>query len=425
MRLQPLTPKQAATIRLSRDARIAVWEGAVRSGKTVVSLLAWAEFIATAPEGPLLMAGRTVDTLRRNAIDPLIDLLGTGAVKVVWGSGTATILGRQVHLVGADNASSETRIRGLTLAGAYVDEATIIGGPQGKEWWQMLLTRMSVKGAKVFATTNPGSPSHWLLEDYLNRAELTVTADGRVERLEEEAALGVHRYRFVIDDNRTLDPDYVAGIKASLSGMFYKRFIEGLWVAAEGAVYPMLDLTPGGPHIKRIAPVSLRRMTLGIDHGTTNPTHAVLCGLDEEGVVWVMGEHRQTDPTLTVEQQAKALLEWLPGVLSPDVDASTVTIVADPAAKAFRNEWHAQARRWPRQADNAVLPGISDVATLLGTNRLRFAEGTTPELLRELSGYSWDPRAQQRGLDAPLKKDDHGCDALRYAVRHLAPAWRR
>ena len=144
MNLEPLTPKQAATLRLSREARIAVWEGAVRSGKTIVSLLAWAEFIATAPEGPLLMAGRTVDTLRRNAIDPLTDLLGTGAVKVVWGSGSATILGRQVHLVGADNASSETRIRGLTLAGAYVDELTIIGGPQGQEWWQMLLTRMSV-----------------------------------------------------------------------------------------------------------------------------------------------------------------------------------------------------------------------------------------------------------------------------------------
>ena len=264
-----------------------------------------------------------------------------------------------------------------------------------------------------------------MLEEYLNRAEVTVTADGRVERNTEETKLGVHRYRFIIDDNKTLNADYVAGIKASLSGMFYKRFIEGLWVAAEGAVYPMLDLTPEGPHIKRIAPASLRRITLGIDHGTTNPTHAVLCGLDEEGVVWAIGEHRQTDSTLTVEQQVRAIQDWLPAVLPGDLEAKSVTIVVDPAAKAFRNEWHAQARRWPRQADNSVLPGISDVATLLGTNRLCFAEGATPDLLRELSGYSWDPKAQQRGLDAPVKKDDHGPDALRYAVRHLAPAWRR
>jgi hypothetical protein len=447
MELTALTAKQAATVRLSRQSRIAVWEGAVRSGKTIVSLIAWADFLMTAPPGPLLMAGRTTDTLRRNCVDPLTDLLGAENVRVTWGDGRATILGRQVHLVGADNTAAETRIRGLTLAGAYVDELTIIGGPNGRQWWQMLQTRMSVAGARVIATTNPGSPSHWLLEDYLTRAEVTVTADGRVER-DPTAPDGmrVHRYRFVIDDNVTLPAEYVAAVKASLQGLFYKRFIDGLWVAAEGAVYPMLDVTPGGPHVAALADVPvLHRRIIGIDHGTTNPTHAVALGVDAAGVVWVTGEYRLTDPMLTPSQQAERVSAWVAGHVAPLTDADwdrmgpservlaadrasrglplpgveETVVVVDPAARGFRNAWHGVTGRWPRAADNAVLPGISEVASLLGAGRLRFVDGACPVLLRELSGYAWDAGAQARGVDAPVKKDDHGPDALRYAVRGL------
>lgn len=444
MDLAPLTPKQAATVRLAKESRIAIWEGAVRSGKTIVSLIAWADFLLQAPNGPLLMAGRTQDTLRRNVIDPLTDLLGTDNVKVTWGDGRGVILGKQIHLVGADNQSSESRIRGLTLAGAYVDELTIIGGPNGREWWQMLLTRMSVKGSRILATTNPGSPSHWLLENYLSKAELTITPEGTVERYEEAPqGLRVHRYRFTIDDNQTLPYEYVESIKASLSGLFYKRFIDGLWVAAEGAVYPMLDnashVFPKAPELK-----SLRHLTVGIDHGSTNPTHAVLCGVDGEGVLWAVQELRLTDPLLTPEQQAARLWEWIQGIpVADDEDYDSldeaekrvaveralmglpisliddVNVVIDPAAKGFRNAWHHVTGRYPKAADNSVLPGITDVSSLLGQNRLRFVEGATPHLFRELSGYVWDPRAQERGIDQPLKKDDHGPDALRYAVRYL------
>ena len=440
MDLAPLTPKQAASVRLSRQSRIAIWEGAVRSGKTIVSLIAWVDFILNSPPGLLLMAGRTTDTLRRNVVDPLTDLLGADQVKPVWGDGRATILGREVALVGADNQAAVSRIQGLTLAGAYVDELTIIGGPRGEEWWRMLLTRMSVAGARVIATTNPGSPSHWLLDAYLANACVTITAEGVVERSEAApAGLGLHRYRFVIDDNSTLPAEYIAAVKASMSGLFYKRFIEGLWVAAEGAVYPMLDLTPGGPHVAAAGDVvpTLHRRVIGIDHGTTNATHAVACGLDRDGVVWVFGECRLTDATLTPHQQAERLWAWVQGLprFEPPLEALTqaeavarafgqmpgddLAVVIDPSAKAFRNTWRAVAGRWPRGADNSVLAGISDVSTLLGQNRLRFVDGACPHLLRELAGYAWDPAAQARGLDAPVKKDDHGPDALRYAVRAL------
>lgn len=413
MEFAGLTPKQAATIRLARDSRIAVWEGAVRSGKTVTSLLAWVDFILNAPPGPLLMAGRTIDTLIRNVVDPLIDLVGTDQVKVVKGDGKATILGRKVHLVGADNMASESRIRGLTLAGAYVDELTILGGPSGQEWWSMLLTRMSVEGARVLGTTNPGPPTHWLLTDYLDQAALTVTQDGTVDRnVDAPPGLNLHRYRFTIDDNVTLPAEYVKAVKASLSGMFYKRFIDGLWVAAEGAVYPMLDMQA----VQGTPPEHLTRHVIGIDHGTTNPTHAVLVCVEAVPgglpVAWVTGECRLTDSSLTPVQQAEQVWAWAVGQGVP----ADVTVVLDPAAAGFRNSWHQVTGRWPWQADNAVTKGISVVSSLLGQDRLRFAQDAAPHVLRELSGYTWDPKAQQRGEDKPLKVNDHGPDALRYAV---------
>ncbi len=76
-----------------------------------------------------------------------------------------------------------------------------------------------------------------------------------------------------------------------------------------------------------------------------------------------------------------------------------------------------------RGADNAVLDGIRSVASLLAAGRLVIHE-SCEALIRELEGYAWDPKASERGLDAPLKEDDHGPDALRYAVMAMRRYWR-
>ena len=49
---------------------------------------------------------------------------------------------------------------------------------------------------------------------------------------------------------------------------------------------------------------------------------------------------------------------------------------------------------------------------------------TCTELIREIPGYIWDPKAAERGVDAPVKVDDHFCDALRYAVHSSSFIWR-
>ena len=137
-------------------ARINIWSGAVRSGKTISSLLRWLTYVATAPRGgALLVTGKTFDTVSRNVFGPLQDpaIFGDVAqhVKYTRGASTATILGRQVEVITANDAKAEGRLRGLTAAGAYVDELTLIP----EDFFTQLLARLSVPGAKVFCTTNP------------------------------------------------------------------------------------------------------------------------------------------------------------------------------------------------------------------------------------------------------------------------------
>ncbi|MEV0444773.1 terminase family protein, partial [Streptomyces spectabilis] len=173
----PISRKQARTVGQA-TARLNLWHGSVRSGKTVASLLAFAIAVAEAgPSGLLIICGRSLQTIERNCLEPLQDpaLFGPLArhVRHTRGATTATILGRTVHLIGAADARAEGRLRGLTAQLAYVDEATLL--PEG--FWTQLLARLSVPGARAYATTNPDSPRHWLKTGYLDRAhELNLRA---------------------------------------------------------------------------------------------------------------------------------------------------------------------------------------------------------------------------------------------------------
>lgn len=97
----PLSQKQVRSIAESTDpnATIMCWSGAIRSGKTIASLLRWLMYVANAPEGgQLVMAGKTAMTVSRNLFAPLKDasIFGPLANEVHYTSGapTATILGK-------------------------------------------------------------------------------------------------------------------------------------------------------------------------------------------------------------------------------------------------------------------------------------------------------------------------------------------
>ncbi|GAA4871734.1 phage terminase large subunit [Saccharopolyspora cebuensis] len=208
----PLSACQLESLRGSTSC-VSIWSGAIRSGKTIASLLRWQIYVANAPRGgQLVVVGRTRDSAARNVFAPLQgpSLFGHLADQVHYTSGapTATILGRTVYVLGASDSKAEKVLRGLTCAGAYVDEATVVA----EDFWTQLLGRMSVPGAQLFATTNPDSPAHWLKRKYLDR--LDSLPDWR-------------SFAFTLDENPALSTEYKASIKAEFTGLWYRASSAG------------------------------------------------------------------------------------------------------------------------------------------------------------------------------------------------------
>lgn len=253
-----LSPKQVWSIATS-NKRLNLWDGSIRSGKTIASLIRWAMFVSSAPRGgELVVAGRTRDSIARNVFGPLQDPAYMGSIarviKYTPGAPTATMFGRTIHVVGFSDIRSENVIRGLTLSGAYVDEITL----SQESFFTQLVGRMSVVGAMLFGTTNPDAPKHWFKTKWLDRAD----------------ELGYAHFHFRLEDNTILcrdNPEYVAQVKMEYTGLWYLRFIEGKWVQADGAVYDTWDETQHVvPHDQ--LPEIQHVLCVALDFGDLHPT---------------------------------------------------------------------------------------------------------------------------------------------------------
>lgn len=253
-----LNPKQIDFI-LNEDKRINLLSGSVRSGKTYISLLKWAIFVGSMPiDSEFLMVGKTVTSLKRNCLGLLETLVGSNFTYSL-SQKTGTLFGRKIWLEGANDDRAESKIRGMTLAGAYVDELTQI--PIG--FYEMLLSRLSIKNAKFYATTNPDTPNHWVKINIIDNEEI----DKQV-------------WNFTLDDNEILkreNQEYFDNLKTeyqSMGGVFYERFILGLWVLAEGLIYKQFannsELFIKDKPIDQFGkPINFMIISIGIDYGAT------------------------------------------------------------------------------------------------------------------------------------------------------------
>jgi PBSX family phage terminase large subunit len=409
----PLSRKQAVSIvEAMGTPQIALWTGAVAAGKTIASLLAFLIAVAEAPDsGLIVMVGWTLQSIERNLLDPLQDerLFGefAGQVHHTTGSTVATILDRTVHLIGAADSRAEARIRGSSIALGYIDEVTLIP----ESFWVMMLSRLRVPNARLFGTSNPANPSHWLRRDYILRA----------------GEVGMRHWHFTLDDNPGLAPGFVDRLKRQYTGLFYKRFIEGRWIAAEGVVYDMWD---PDLHVVDIMPPMARWIGLGVDHGTVAPFAALLLGLGVNNKLYLAAEwrydSRQAHQQLTDSQYSERLRNWLLTVPIPASQLRGVRpefVVVDPAAAGFRRQLHVDGMS-PVLADNSVLPGIMLMSSLLGRGDLLVHRSCTG-WIDEVGGYSWDDRAAQMGEDKPVKADDHSLDASRYITVTSKALWQQ
>lgn len=404
--IRTLSPHQVQTLKES-NGRVNLWEGAIRSGKTIASIFRWMYFINAmrGHSGDLVMAGRTRDSVWRNVIGPMQDpnIFGDAAREVLgnYGSSYIKFLGRRIYIMGASDVKAETVLRGLTVLGAYVDEITVIP----ETFFAQLLGRMSPPGARMFGTTNPDGPKHWLKTKYLDRM-----SKGELD--------GWRRFHFNLnrEDNPSLTEDYIASIKSESTGLWYKRFVEGLWVQAEGAIYSMWDdrMIVDEHEIPTID----RYVSMGIDYGTTNATRGELIGLATKPVPRLYVVDEWAPGRLTDAKFSYSLRQWL----SERSAQAPEWIFVDPAAASFKLQLFNDGISNLANGVNDVLDGIRTVASLLSAGRL-YVSSRCKNLLDEIPGYVWDPKAGERGVEQPVKQDDHALDALRYAIHSSQFMW--
>lgn len=254
------TAKQKELVRALKQGklkRLNILEGSVRSGKTWISLIVWALWVATRPKDYLyMMCAKSLQTLKRNCLLPLQELVGKNNFSFSTSTKEGVLFGRKIMLEGANDARSESKIRGSTLGGAYCDELTLFP----KDFFAMLLSRLSEPGAKLIATTNPDVPTHWLLTEYLKNENLSG---------------GLFRMFFHIDDNTTLDTDYVESLKKEYTGVYYDRFIKGDWVVANGAIYKVFSDSPTSFYASELSHFDY--INIGLDFGGNGSKHALVC----------------------------------------------------------------------------------------------------------------------------------------------------
>ena len=384
-----LYPKQKTIIN-ECNSRINLLEGSVRSGKTHGSYEWWVRYLLhNAPDGDLLMTGKTLKALERNVLLPMKDYI---PIEYSLHKKQANILGKRVHIEGANDIQSEGKIRGMTIAGHYGDEVTL----WPESYFIQGLARQSVEGAMFIGTTNPDSPNHWLKKNWI------------------DADKGVHVGKLFIDDNPHLSKSYVDSLKKEYTGLWYRRYINGEWCLAEGLVYDMFD---PDLHVVDELP-KMQRYFIGVDYGTNNPTVFLLIGQAESGAFYAVKEYYHDGGNTrqkTDSEYAADLKEFLP--------KNYQNVCIDPSAKSFILACRRIGVLNIRQANNKVIDGIRSVSSLL-QNNLLFYHKSCKNLIQEKQSYSWDIKAQAKGEDKPNKEHDHAADAIRYALHTNISAWK-
>lgn len=392
------SPKQARAL-LEPPKRWNFLVGAARSGKTYVQYDILPIRARRLPKGNAFLIGKTLGTLTKNVIRPMQERFGTSQVSDIRNRGGANEIwafGRRFYVVGAQDESSLKYIQGVGMVYANCDEMALYP----KTFVEMLKSRLSEPGACCDATFNPEGPRHFIKTDFIDRAE----------------EIDLRYIHFTLDDNPYLDPSFVSALKSEYKGVWYKRLILGLWVAAEGAIYDMFD---EDVHVVDVLPPMVHYWVAG-DYGTTNPTVFLLIGLGSDGCYYVVDEyrydsvehggHRQTGP-----QYADDLKKFVAGhKVYPQ------EYFFDPSAVEFIEllRQHPYNMDNVTGANNEVTPGIRRVGAQFGTRKL-FIHSRCKGLILEIMGYLWDSKAQERGEDAPVKQADHGPDALRYFVNEV------
>lgn len=255
---------------------------------------------------------------------------------------------------------------------------------------------------QLILTTNPDSPSHWIYKRLIQ--------NGEAKTLYSAAA-----------DNPT-NPDDYKDTLARLTGPLASRLREGRWVQAEGAVY---DIYSADKHlIDYFTPPKEWRRIRVIDFGFTNPFVCQWWAIDPDGRMYLYREIYMTQRT--VEVHSKQIKELSAGesieetICDHDAeDRATLQSKGIPNVRAIKDVSRgiqAVTERLKVAGDDKPRLFLMRGA-LVETDGLLVGQKKPTCTIEEIDGYVWQKVAPGRGQkEEPLKLNDHGMDAMRYAV---------
>ena len=246
-------------------------DGAIRSGKTVSMSLSFVMWAMSSFNGENFgMCGKTIGSFRRNVLFWLkLMLRSRGYTIADHRADNLVIIFRgditnYFYIFGGKDERSQDLIQGITLAGVFFDEVALMP----RSFVEQALARCSTKGSKFWFNCNPESPGHWFYKEW-------------VQRPEEKNALHLH---FRMEDNPIMTPEAIADAERMYTGVFYDRYILGLWVAAEGRIYDCFD---PAQHILAELPELAGSCYVSCDYGTQNATVFLLWQRERGSERWI------------------------------------------------------------------------------------------------------------------------------------------
>ena len=400
-----LTSKQAEYIK-NANHRWNVACGAVRSGKSFcqISYCIPARLMERKGlRGLRVILGATRANIERNVLQPMRDIYGDGIATGINSQNIAKIMGEKVYCIGADNVRQVAKIRGSEIAYVAIDEATDIN----YEVFEMLKSRLSLPWSCCDATTNPASPNHWFKE-FLDSAERGVD---------------VYCQNYTIYDNPFLPKEYVRNLEAEYEGVWFDRYILGLWTLAEGLVYPnytkaIYEEDPDGPPDE---------YCISMDYGTSNPFAVMVW--ERHGSTWYgVNELYYSGRETGVQKTDDEYLQMLEATIEPlksklarretnmwgqeEEVVDRIPVIIDPSAASFIALLRQSKWLRPISANNNVLNGIRDTSTAFERGLLKINK-KCKQWIKEAQSYTWDTSSVE---DRPVKAFDHLMDATRYLV---------
>jgi PBSX family phage terminase large subunit len=383
MEIKTFSPKQAEILRFAyNDEETLICDGAVRSGKTIVMSLAfvlWA--MSNFNKSNFAICGKTVTNAERNILKPFQQIEGTPfTLNYKISSRMLTVkCGKKenyFYLFGGKDESSYALIQGLTLAGVLFDEVALM--PQSFVD-QAIARTLSFANAKIWFNCNPESPNHWFYKEWITNP------DRKYKHL-----------HFLMNDNPILTEKEIQRAESLFTGVFYDRYIKGLWVRAEGIIFPEFANDPSRWIIPpEQAPKRFREVSVGFDIGGNGSAYAMTCtGQGYDGIQYRLKAEKRQAQEMTMNDIEKFVNEFCGecekkyGVRIDMINCDHIAVIVNTIND--NTKYRAGLCYKPPLEDRVFL-----YSKLLASDNLKFVDGMCDDLIDEMRNLVFDDKSDR------------------------------